>query len=63
MFVRIISGFAPLLLKLRTTSMVAFASKSSDKLDARDAENREVVQVRYLCYWIDTSFKMASMLT
>lgn len=37
MLVRIISDFKLLLLKRRTTSTVAFASKSSDKLEDRDA--------------------------
>jgi hypothetical protein len=43
MFVRIISGFAPLVLNFRTTSTVAFPNKSSDKLEARDAEHQRIV--------------------
>jgi len=37
-FVRIISDLATLFFKLETTSTVAFASKSSDKLEERDAD-------------------------
>jgi hypothetical protein len=44
MFVRVISDFLPLFLKFLTTSIVALASKSSDKLEARDAEDKEFVR-------------------
>lgn len=37
-FVRIISDLATLFFKLVTTSTVAFANKSSDRLEERDAE-------------------------
>lgn len=48
MFVRVISGFMALFLKSRTTSTVAFASKSSDKLEARDAEGRVLNLIRFI---------------
>lgn len=37
-FVRVMSGLAALFFKLVTTSTVALANKSSDKLEERDAE-------------------------
>lgn len=37
MFVRVISGFVPLFFSSLTTSIVAFANKSSDRLEAREA--------------------------
>ena len=37
-FVRVISDLETLFFKLATTSTVAFANKSSDKLEERDAE-------------------------
>lgn len=43
MFVRVISAFVLLILKLRTTSVVAFANKSSDKLEAREAEGNKII--------------------
>lgn len=42
MFVRVISDFVPLFLKFRTASTVALAKKSSDKLKARDAVDKEI---------------------
>lgn len=41
MFVRVSSDFVPLFLKFRTTSSVALANKSSDRLEARDAEDKK----------------------
>ena len=41
MFVRVSSDFVPLFLKFRTTSSVALANKSSDRLEARDAEGKQ----------------------
>lgn len=41
MFVRVISAFELLFPKFRTTSTVALAKKSSDKLEAREAEDKE----------------------
>ena len=38
MFVRVISGFVALRFKSPTTSTVVFVNKSSDKLEASDAE-------------------------
>lgn len=48
MFVRVISDFAPLFLKFCTTLTVAFANKSSDKLEARDAETKKHVKFNFL---------------
>lgn len=41
MFVRVSSDFVHLFLKFRTTSSVALANKSSDRLEARDAEDKK----------------------
>lgn len=46
MFVRVISAFALLILKHRTTSVVAFANKSSDKLEDREAEGNKIINSR-----------------
>lgn len=43
MFVRVISAFVLLILKLRTTSVVAFANRSSDKLEAREAGGNKII--------------------
>lgn len=40
MLVRAISGFTPLFFRSLTTSTVAFANKSSDKLEAKEAERK-----------------------
>lgn len=52
MFARVISDFAPLFLKFCTTSTVAFASKSSDKLEARDAEIKKHVKFNLLFHFL-----------
>lgn len=45
-FVRVISDFELLFLKFWTTSTVAFANKSSDKLEAREAKGKTICQVQ-----------------
>jgi hypothetical protein len=48
MFVRVNSDFRPLFFKFLTTSIVALASKSSDKLEARDAEDKKFAKLNIL---------------
>ena len=51
MFVRVSSDFVPLFLKFRTTSSVALANKSSDRLEARDAEDKKMLHEIFCTLW------------
>lgn len=66
MFVRVSSDFVPLFLKFRTTSSVALANKSSDRLEARDAEGKQkqkMISEIYYTLWDKIFVKKAQLLS
>jgi hypothetical protein len=66
MFVRVSSDFVPLFLKFRTTSSVALANKSSDRLEARDAEGKQKQKMMseiYYTLWDKIFVKKAQLLS